>query len=135
MFVGKRKCPEVYLLAPSESSGGKTVTLTCYVKEFYPQEVAVSWLVDDKQVDNVVSFKQNTTKVIERDNYFSAYSQLVVNTADWTNGSVFTCNVYHESIADPVRHISRSIAYNSNPPTLVNLSLNVPQSCAPSVLY
>ncbi|XP_053370287.1 immunoglobulin mu heavy chain [Clarias gariepinus] len=130
---GNRKCPEVYLLAPSQSSLSNSVTLTCYVKDFYPQEMAVSWLVDDKQVGDVV--KQNTTKVIKRDNYFSAYSQLIVNTADWTNGSVFTCNVYHESIADPVRHISRSIAYNSNPPTLVNLSLNVPQNCQPSSLH
>ncbi|MCI4385414.1 hypothetical protein PGIGA_G00050150 [Pangasianodon gigas] len=125
---GKKECPKVYLLAPPESSG-ESVTLTCYVKDFYPKEVAVSWLVDDKQVDDVGGYEQNTTRVIERDNLFSVYSQLIVKTADWKSGAVYSCRVYHESIVDPVHHISRSITVTSNPSTLVNLSLNVPQTC------
>ncbi|MCJ8739634.1 hypothetical protein PDJAM_G00049410 [Pangasius djambal] len=125
---GKKECPKVYLLAPPESSG-ESVTLTCYVKDFYPKEVAVSWLVNDEQVDDVGDYKQNTTSVIERDNLFSVYSQLIVKSDEWKSGAVFSCRVYHESIEDPVRLISRSITITSNPSTLVNLSLNVPQTC------
>ncbi|XP_053095056.1 uncharacterized protein LOC117598814 [Pangasianodon hypophthalmus] len=125
---GKKECPKVYLLAPPESSG-ESVTLTCYVKDFYPKEVAVSWLVNDEQVDDEGGYEQNTTRVIERGNLFSVYSQLIVKTAEWKSGAVYSCRVYHESIEDPVRLISRSITITSNPPTLVNLSLNVPQTC------
>ncbi|XP_053370296.1 uncharacterized protein LOC128544316 [Clarias gariepinus] len=126
---GKTQCPELFLLPPPESSKGNSMTLTCYIKDFYPKEVAVSWLVGDKLVDN-----ESTVKVIEKNGNFSAYSQLIVNRADWENGTVFTCNVYHESIGENVRHLSRSVAGNSNPPSVVNLSLNVPQNC-PNALY
>lgn len=129
MFIGNPEFPKVYLLAPPESSG-ESVTLTCYVKDFYPKEVAVSWLVNDKQVEEVVGYEQNTTAVIDRNNLFSVYSQLIIKTADWNSGSVFSCLVYHESIKDCVRHISRSIAKDSKTPTLVNLTLTNPQSCS-----
>nr|ULT60355.1 immunoglobulin M heavy chain [Ictalurus punctatus] len=126
---GNPEFPKVYLLAPPESSG-ESVTLTCYVKDFYPKEVAVSWLVNDKQVEEVVGYEQNTTAVIDRNNLFSVYSQLIIKTADWNSGSVFSCLVYHESIKDCVRPISRSIAKDSKTPTLVNLTLTNPQSCS-----
>lgn len=129
LFIGKIDIPEVYLLPPPDSSD-QWVTLTCYVKDFYPQEVAVSWLVDDKIVETSDhNYKQNTTSAITRDDLFSVYSQLIVNTSHWNAGKVFTCRVYHESIKDPVRLISRSISSQSNPATLVNLSLNVPSLC------
>lgn len=129
MFIGNPEFPKVYLLAPPESSG-ESVTLTCYVKDFYPKEVAVSWLVNDKQVEEVGGYEQNTTAVIDRNNLFSVYSQLIIKTADWNSGSLFSCLVYHESIKDCVRHISRSIAKDSKTPTLVNLTLTNPQSCS-----
>ncbi|KAF5906456.1 immunoglobulin mu heavy chain, partial [Clarias magur] len=117
-------CPEFFLLPPPESSNENTKTLTCYIKNFYPKEVAVSWLIGNKPVDS-----ESITKVIEKNGNFSAYSQLIVNKEEWGNGTTFTCNVYHESILESVHHISRSLAGNSNPPSLVNLSLNVPQNC------
>ncbi|KAI5097735.1 Ig heavy chain V region 914, partial [Silurus meridionalis] len=120
-------CPKVYVLAPPETS--ESVTLTCYVKDFYPKEVYVSWLADDKPVEGLSYYKENTT-VPQNDKQFSMYSQLIVDSQSWKKGVVYTCRVYHESIEDPVRLISRSIqASSSNPLNLVNLSLNVPSSC------
>lgn len=125
ILIGKKQSPKLYLLAPPESSED-SVTLTCYVKDFYPKEVVVSWLVGDKHVEGS---KQNTSSVIERDGLFSAYSKLMVKTADWKSGTVYSCRVYHESIEESVRLISRSISSNSDPPTIMNLSLNVPSAC------
>ncbi|KAK3519936.1 hypothetical protein QTP70_008032 [Hemibagrus guttatus] len=124
---GNKVCPKVYLLPPPEIID-ESVTLTCYVKDFYPKEVAVSWLVDDTPVEIVNGYVQATTNVIEN-NLFSAYSQLIVKAAIWKQGAVFTCRVYHESIEESVLLISRSITSNSNPPTITHLSLNVPSVC------
>ncbi|KAK2829093.1 hypothetical protein Q7C36_017083 [Tachysurus vachellii] len=125
---GKKETPKVYLLPPPESSEGR-LTLTCYVKGFYPKEVAVSWLVNDEQVDSDSNYVQSTTNAIEKNNLFSVYSQLIFDAARWNDGSVFTCRVFHESIEDPVRLLSRSITNNANPPSIVNLSMNVPSNC------
>nr|AEH84415.1 immunoglobulin M heavy chain [Hemibagrus macropterus] len=125
---GNKVCPKVYLLPPPEISD-ESVTLTCYVKDFHPKEVAVSWLVDDAPVENVNGYVQATTNVIEENNLFSTYSQLTLKAADWEKGAVFTCRVYHESIEESVLLISRSITSNSNPPTITHLSLNVPSVC------
>nr|AER10487.1 immunoglobulin M heavy chain [Tachysurus fulvidraco] len=125
---GKKETPKVYLLPPPEGSKD-LVTLTCYVKDFYPKEVAVSWLVNDELKKSDPSFVQNTTNVIENDNLFSVYSQLIFDATHWDSGSVFTCGVYHESIEDPVRLISRSITNNANPPNIVHLNMNVPSNC------
>ncbi|KAI5623132.1 Ig heavy chain V region 914, partial [Silurus asotus] len=125
--TGTTICPKVYVLAPPETS--ESVTLTCYVKDFYPKEVYVSWLADDKPVEGLSYYKENTT-IPQNEKQFSMYSQLIVDSQSWKKGVVYTCRVYHESIEDPVRLISRSIqASSSNPLNLVNLSLNVPSSC------
>ncbi|KAA0859387.1 hypothetical protein, partial [Enterobacter hormaechei] len=65
------KRPSVYLLAPPEHKEGETMTLTCYVKDFYPKEVFVSWLADDEPV----IFKSKTSLPVQDDEYFSVYSQ------------------------------------------------------------
>ncbi|WP_411024048.1 hypothetical protein, partial [Salmonella sp. s58079] len=109
--TGTTICPKVYVLAPPETS--ESVTLTCYVKDFYPKEVYVSWLADDKPVEGLSYYKENTT-VSQNDKQFSMYSQLIVDSQSWKKGVVYTCRVYHESIEDPVRLISRSIQASSS---------------------
>uniref|UniRef100_A0AAY5EN58 Ig-like domain-containing protein n=1 Tax=Electrophorus electricus TaxID=8005 RepID=A0AAY5EN58_ELEEL len=123
---GDLRCPSVYLLAPPEKSPDEEwVTLTCYVKNFYPKEVVVIWLANDKPVEGD---KARTTSVIERDGHFSVYSQLLVQ--DWEQDSVvYSCVVYHEANDQTVRLIARTTDSKSNTPTLVNFSMNVPSGC------
>ncbi|KAK1799155.1 hypothetical protein P4O66_007404, partial [Electrophorus voltai] len=123
---GDLQCPSVYLLAPPEKSPDEEwVTLTCYVKNFYPKEVVVIWLANDKPVEGD---KARTTSVIERDGHFSVYSQLLVQ--DWEQDSVvYSCVVYHEANDQTVRLIARTTDSKSNTPTLVNFSMNVPSGC------
>nr|WBU16555.1 immunoglobulin mu3 heavy chain [Ctenopharyngodon idella] len=73
------KRPSVYLLAPPEHKEGETMTLTCYVKDFYPKEVFVSWLADDEPV----IFKSKTSLPVQDDEYFSVYSQITVSYSEW----------------------------------------------------
>lgn len=127
MLVEQHRKPDIYLIAPPET--GNEVTLTCFVKDFYPKEVAVSWLVGDEPVENEYGYKQNTTCALEN-GYNSVYSQLAFNGSNWESGKVFTCRVYHESLQDPVRLISRSISKASNPSTIMNLALHAPSICA-----
>uniref|UniRef100_A0A672SXR2 Uncharacterized LOC107583070 n=1 Tax=Sinocyclocheilus grahami TaxID=75366 RepID=A0A672SXR2_SINGR len=86
--------PTVFILAPPEHKPGEPMTLTCYVKDFYPKEVFVSWLADDEPVTS----KYSTSLPIQTDQIFSVYSQLTVNDSKWKNGTVFSCVVYHEGI-------------------------------------
>uniref|UniRef100_A0A672SYU8 Uncharacterized LOC107583070 n=1 Tax=Sinocyclocheilus grahami TaxID=75366 RepID=A0A672SYU8_SINGR len=109
-FAGKNpKKPTVFILAPPEHKPGEPMTLTCYVKDFYPKEVFVSWLADDEPVTS----KYSTSLPIQTDQIFSVYSQLTVNDSKWKNGTVFSCVVYHEGIDEKMRVLTRSIDDNT----------------------
>lgn len=127
VLLGKeRKRPSVYLLAPPEYKEGETVTLTCYVKDFYPKEVFVSWLVDDEPANG---YKHITSQPMQNDKYFSVYSQITVDSSEWKSGTVYSCVVYHETIDEKMRVLTRSIADNTDKPGVINLSMNTPATC------
>nr|AAW66974.1 immunoglobulin mu heavy chain secretory form [Oncorhynchus mykiss] len=125
--------PSVFLLAPAEQTSDNTVTLTCYVKDFYPKDVLVAWLVDDEPVERTSSsalYQFNTTSQIQSGRTYSVYSQLTFSNDLWKNEEVvYSCVVYHESMIKSTNIIMRTIDRTSNQPNLVNLSLNVPQRC------
>uniref|UniRef100_A0A8C2J4A2 Ig-like domain-containing protein n=1 Tax=Cyprinus carpio TaxID=7962 RepID=A0A8C2J4A2_CYPCA len=121
------KRPSVYILAPPEHKEGDKMTLTCYVKDFYPKEVFVSWLADDEPV--TLGYSYNTSLPIHNDKYFSVYSQLTVDHSEWKSGTVFSCIVYHESIDEKMRVLTRSIDDNIDKAGVINLSMNTPASC------
>uniref|UniRef100_A0A4W5PNG8 Ig-like domain-containing protein n=1 Tax=Hucho hucho TaxID=62062 RepID=A0A4W5PNG8_9TELE len=127
------KRPSVFLLAPAEQTSSDTVTLTCYVKDFYPKDVLVAWLVDDEPVERTSSsamYQFNTTSQIQSGRTYSVYSQLTFSNDLWKNKEVvYSCVVYHESMIKSTKLLMRTIDRTSNQPNLVNLSLNVPQSC------
>lgn len=128
VLLGKNpKKPTVFVLAPPEHKPGEPMTLTCYVKDFYPKEVFVSWLADDEPVTS----KYSTSLPIQKDQTFSVYSQLTVNDSKWKNGTVFSCVVYHEGIDEKMRVLTRSIIDNIDKAGVINLSMNTPASCMP----
>ncbi|MGH0148492.1 UNVERIFIED_CONTAM: hypothetical protein FKN15_039134 [Acipenser sinensis] len=103
--------PAVFLLSPSpqeSTNGNGEVSLTCFVKDFYPEEVYITWLHSDNAVPQTF---YTTTNLIPKKNgnpLFSVYSKLTVPTQEWTDGGIYTCVVYHETIQPPTRMITRN---------------------------
>ncbi|RXN08567.1 membrane-bound immunoglobulin [Labeo rohita] len=117
------KKPTVFIIAPPEHKQEEPVTLTCYVKDFYPKEVFVSWLVDDGPLPAECSY--STSQPIKNGQNFSAYSQLTVGYYEWKSGAVFSCVVYHEGIDDHMRVLARSINDNMEKAGVINLTIRV----------
>ncbi|CAG5897654.1 unnamed protein product [Menidia menidia] len=121
--------PSVFMLPPLEHTKKDMVVLTCYVKDFYPHDVFVSWSVDDEEAGS--SFRPNTTAPIENDGLYSVYSQITLSLEQWQQpDQVYSCAVYHQAIVNSNNAIVRSIGYRTFANTnMVNLNLNVPETC------
>lgn len=121
--------PSVFLLSPVENTRKDVVVLTCYVKDFLPREVYVSWLVNDEELDQKYSF--HTTDAEEYNTTYVAYGHLMVPLKEWKQNDVsYSCLVHHESVANTTRTIVRSIGYNELDRTnIINLDLTIPEKC------
>nr|XP_046271486.1 immunoglobulin heavy constant mu isoform X4 [Scatophagus argus] len=121
--------PSVFMLPPVQNSRKEMVTLTCYVKDFFPQDVLVTWLVDDEEAGPDYHF--HTTNPVGHHGSYSAYAQLSLSLDQWQNDDVvYSCVVHHESVANRTKAIVRSVGYKTFEKTnLVNLNMNVPESC------
>uniref|UniRef100_A0A667YC47 Ig-like domain-containing protein n=1 Tax=Myripristis murdjan TaxID=586833 RepID=A0A667YC47_9TELE len=124
------KRPSVFLLPPVEQTRNNVVTLTCYVRDFKPKEIVVSWLVDDVAADSKM-YAFNTTNLVENNGVYSVYGQLSFSLDQWKNNeAVYSCVVYHESLMDTSRVIMRStVTRTAEKSNTVNLNIDLPQTC------
>uniref|UniRef100_A0A8C6WYX4 Ig-like domain-containing protein n=1 Tax=Neogobius melanostomus TaxID=47308 RepID=A0A8C6WYX4_9GOBI len=66
--------PSVFMLAPLKHSRDNKVTLTCFVKDFNPEEIYVKWLVNDQPT----MYDFNTTNSVRSNGAYYVYSHLTV---------------------------------------------------------
>ena len=107
------------------------MTLTCFVKDFYPADILVHWLVDNLTIDGNALYSHKTTNVIENGDLFSTYGQLTFSSDGWKDGRVFRCEVYHMSMDSKnqpiVKLITEKTSGNVN---IINMNLG-PSTCLP----
>nr|KAF6500411.1 immunoglobulin heavy constant epsilon [Molossus molossus] len=101
---GKRVAPEVYMLLPSEEEqkNKSTVTLACLIQNFFPADISVQWLQDEKPLP----LDQHSTTWPIRDAgpspAFFVFSRLEVNRTHWEKKNTFTCQVIHEALPNKI---------------------------------
>ncbi|KAM6378561.1 tyrosine-protein phosphatase non-receptor type substrate 1-like [Pluvialis apricaria] len=118
-----RVSPSVHVVAdpPSPVEVNKTMNFTCNVKDFYPGDVAVTWL------ENGTEMKvENISRLMEtRRGLFKLSSVVEIKASEEKNESVFTCRVVHDSqapidsmatlwIAAPAREGTRDASQTNN---------------------
>ncbi|XP_068506557.1 uncharacterized protein [Syngnathus scovelli] len=128
--TGKRpQRPTLFMMAPVEHSRTDTVTLTCFAKNFYPREVLLSWLVDDEPVNS--TYVHSTTAPVENGGSYSVYGQLTLSLEQWQRFDVvYSCVLYHESLAATANVIVRTVTYTSAKTATANFSMGDPELCA-----
>uniref|UniRef100_A0AAY5EZP7 Ig-like domain-containing protein n=1 Tax=Electrophorus electricus TaxID=8005 RepID=A0AAY5EZP7_ELEEL len=98
---GDLRCPSVYLLAPPEKSPDEEwVTLTCYVKNFYPKEVVVIWLANDKPLEKS-QFSNSPAGAHSVGPDFTMHSTLTLPESGHENDT-YSCIVSHQSSETPI---------------------------------
>uniref|UniRef100_K7GDE0 Ig-like domain-containing protein n=1 Tax=Pelodiscus sinensis TaxID=13735 RepID=K7GDE0_PELSI len=111
---GKSSPPNVYLLRPHHdelngNSNGDTVSITCLVRGFYPEDISVKWMEDHQPSDNNKSVTTSPMKEgAGGDSTYFLYSKLTVDKASWKKGTTFTCMVIHEALK-PMKFTQRNI--------------------------
>lgn len=87
----------MYVLAPhSDELSKNTVSVTCLIKDFFPDDISVEWQNNGKPEPET---KYTTTPPMkDNDGSFFLYSKLSVDKARWMQGQVFTCAVMHEAL-------------------------------------
>uniref|UniRef100_A0A8C4YC90 Ig-like domain-containing protein n=1 Tax=Gopherus evgoodei TaxID=1825980 RepID=A0A8C4YC90_9SAUR len=107
---GNHSAPGVYLLHPHSeelSSKGDSVSVTCLVRGFFPEDISVQWMKNhegEKETDYITT---PPMKDGASDSNFFLYSKLKVSKASWNSGDTYTCMVTHEALS--LKFTQRSI--------------------------
>uniref|UniRef100_A0A8C0H445 Ig-like domain-containing protein n=1 Tax=Chelonoidis abingdonii TaxID=106734 RepID=A0A8C0H445_CHEAB len=111
---GRRSGPGIYLLRPHNeelSSSEDSVSLTCLVQGFFPEDISVQWMKNHKPDESLEFITTPTIKDGAGDSNFFLYSKLKVSKASWNSGDVYTCMVIHEALQ--MKFTQRSVSKDS----------------------
>ncbi|KAK4812642.1 hypothetical protein QYF61_012152 [Mycteria americana] len=93
-----RVSPSVRVDLPSPVEVNKIVNFTCRVQGFYPEDVAVTWLENGREMK-----VENTSQLVKTPRgLFELRSLVEVKATEEKNGSTLTCRVVHDG-QDPVK--------------------------------
>uniref|UniRef100_A0A8C3IUI6 Ig-like domain-containing protein n=1 Tax=Chrysemys picta bellii TaxID=8478 RepID=A0A8C3IUI6_CHRPI len=98
---GRRSGPGIYLLRPHNeelSSSEDSVSLTCLVRGFFPEDILVQWMKNHKPDESLEYITTPPIKDGDGDPNFFLYSKLKVSKASWNSGDIYTCMVIHEAL-------------------------------------
>uniref|UniRef100_A0A8C3IQP7 Ig-like domain-containing protein n=1 Tax=Chrysemys picta bellii TaxID=8478 RepID=A0A8C3IQP7_CHRPI len=98
---GRRSGPGIYLLHPHNeelSSSEDSVSLTCLVRGFFPEDISVQWMKNQKPDESLEDITTPPIKDGTGDSNFFLYSKLKVSKASWNSGDIYTCMVIHEAL-------------------------------------
>ncbi|XP_067410644.1 tyrosine-protein phosphatase non-receptor type substrate 1-like [Emydura macquarii macquarii] len=90
----------------------KSVTFTCSVQQFYPQNVRLTWLENRNETDR----GKSCPPAENADGTYTCNSSLEVNATEQRNQSVFTCRVVHDS--QPPVNASKTLKISQPPAEL-----------------
>ncbi|KAJ6653089.1 hypothetical protein lerEdw1_010175 [Lerista edwardsae] len=120
---GTQYPPSVYVLPPppEELALQETATVTCLMKDFYPNDFFVKWMRNQEPIGAAEYFTSKATKVskLSTEQYF-AYSMLTISEQDWNAGDTFTCVVGHEAL--PLQITQKTVDKNTEEADLHVLS-------------
>uniref|UniRef100_A0A8C8AW34 Ig-like domain-containing protein n=1 Tax=Otus sunia TaxID=257818 RepID=A0A8C8AW34_9STRI len=92
------------------SNSRATVSLTCLVRGFYPEDISVGWQKTQETLEPTTYDTTPTMKEKTGDTSYFLYSRLVVPKEEWTRGTTYICMVVHEGL--PMKFIQRSVQKN-----------------------
>ncbi|CAM4645439.1 unnamed protein product [Lepidochelys olivacea] len=98
---GRRSGPGIYLLRPHNdelSSSEDSVSLTCLVRGFFPEDISVQWMKNHKANETMEYITTQPIKDGAGNSNFFLYSKLKVSKASWNSGDTYTCTVIHEAL-------------------------------------
>ncbi|CAM5096243.1 unnamed protein product [Natator depressus] len=98
---GRRSGPGIYLLRPQNnelSSNEDSVSLTCLVQGFFPEDISVQWMKNHKPDESMEYISTQPIKDGAGHSNFFLYSKLKVSKASWNSGDTYTCMVIHEAL-------------------------------------
>uniref|UniRef100_A0A8C3IR49 Ig-like domain-containing protein n=1 Tax=Chrysemys picta bellii TaxID=8478 RepID=A0A8C3IR49_CHRPI len=110
---GRRRnsAPGVYLLRPHNQeliSKGDSVSLTCLVRGFFPEDISVQWMKNHEGENETNYITTPPMKDEAGDSNFFLYSKLKVSKASWNSGDTYTCMVIHEALS--LKFTQRSVS-------------------------
>uniref|UniRef100_A0A8C4YTP6 Ig-like domain-containing protein n=1 Tax=Gopherus evgoodei TaxID=1825980 RepID=A0A8C4YTP6_9SAUR len=108
---GKHSAPGVYLLHPHSeelSSKGDSVSVTCLVRGFFPEDISVQWMKNHEGEKETNYITTPPMKDGASDSNFFLYSKLKVSKASWNSGDTYTCMITHEALS--LKFTQRSIS-------------------------